>query len=497
MDKAKMLEFDEKEKETIKKIRDYKLIDESNIVSILWKDPELFFTYDNLSIKNFIHNEWKVFYQIGYDVVVNENKKHLDEITVNLYLEKHPKLKAKYEEYGGFQTMISAAEYVNTKNIEGYIKSSVKWETVLKLIKARFPVSDRLNEFVDMSGEEIYSEYEAILNHTFVDIDKIGETKTYDISSNLNELIEELDKGIDVGLPYYNLDMLNSETNGMSLGNMYLLLAPSGVGKSSFLRSQIYPSILENNEKLVVIINEEDEKKHQKEMLVWVANNIYNEDLQKYKLNTGHFSPEVKEVLYKCADWIKQHSQQIILIPIDRYTTDKAIKIIKKYSSLGVKYFALDTFKHDADTNTSDASWLDLQLNSVKLYDTIKPKGKNVCLICTMQLTKTSTKQRYYTMENISGAKNVVDVVSGCYMLRWVLPDEYTGEKRDLKVKMPSGKNKKSKVPVTLKKDKRYQIMFLTKNRFGSSNEFCLVFEVDLSRNTYKEVGICVMNPDW
>ncbi len=478
------------------KIEEFRDIDESNIIFALWKNQEFYLTYD-LTIDSFTNNYWKVAFQIGYDIVVKENMS-LDDITVGNYLAKHPKLEAKFNEMGGYEALEKGMGYVKQDNIEAYINSSIKWKVLLKLMDYQFPIAKRFKHYIDMSLNEIYEEYEALLNHTFIDSDKMGgDTRCYDITEGLDTLIEELDEGVAIGLPYYELDIFNRETNGLNLGEMYLILAPSGVGKSSFCRSNILPSILANNEKIVVMINEEDFKKQQKEMLIWIANNIFANDLQKYKLNNGKFSPKVKELLYKCANWLKEHKKQINMIALDRYTTDKAIRIIKKYASLGVKYFILDTFKHDSTSGANDNSWLDLQMNSVKLYDTIKPVAKNVCLVCTMQLTKASTKQRCFTMENISGAKNVVDVVSGCYMIRWVLPDEYTGEKRDLQVHKIGGKNGKTKIPVTLEKDKRYQLMFLTKNRFGSSNEFCIVFEVDLSRNTYKEVGICVITPDW
>ena len=95
------------ELDAIKKVKEYKLICESNIVSILWKDSDLYFDYDNLQLEHFTHNEWKVYFQIGKDIITKEKKQSLDEITVNLYLEKHLKLKEKYEEYGGFETIIS------------------------------------------------------------------------------------------------------------------------------------------------------------------------------------------------------------------------------------------------------------------------------------------------------------------------------------------------------------------------------------------------------
>lgn len=491
--KEQEIKYLDNELEAIKQVKEFKEICESNVVAMFWKNPDFYFEYDNINLESFVHNEWRVYWQIAYDILVKEHKKKLDENTVDIYLEKHKKLQEKYIGYGSFNNISNHMDAVNTENITGYVGELEKWNVVLQMIRARFPVSHRLKDFVDMNVEEIYDENEAMLNHIFMNVGGNG-IRTYDLVEGLEDLIEELNEGLAVGLPLPNMDIFNKETNGFSLGEMYLLLAPSGAGKTSYVRSLLLPSILDHDEKIVFMINEEDIKKQQKEMLVWVINNVLKESIQKYQVNAGNFSDENKKLLNEAAKWLKEHKKQIIIVALDSFTTNKAIKIIKKYSALGVKYFVLDTFKHDADVGSTDAAWLDLQLNSVKLYDTIKPSAKNVCLICTMQLTKQSTKQRYYTMDNISSAKNVVDVTTGCYMFRWLLPDEYPDEKNELSIYKIVGK---TKVPLRIKSTKRYQIMFLIKNRFGSTNEFCIVNEVDLSRNTYKEIGLCVVNPDF
>ena len=77
-------------KETIeiaKNVREYKLACEANIVSSLYKDPELYY-HTNLVLKEFSNNIWKVYWQIGHDIILVEQKSTLDEITIGLYLEK-------------------------------------------------------------------------------------------------------------------------------------------------------------------------------------------------------------------------------------------------------------------------------------------------------------------------------------------------------------------------------------------------------------------------
>ena len=55
-------------------------------------------------------------------------------------LKNIPKLKEKYDEYGGYITLINAGSYVKVENLDGYIQELRKWNAVIKLAKRGFPV---------------------------------------------------------------------------------------------------------------------------------------------------------------------------------------------------------------------------------------------------------------------------------------------------------------------------------------------------------------------
>ena len=126
----------------------------------------------------------------------------------------------------------------------------------------------------------------------------------------------------------------------------------------------------------------------------------------------------------------------------------------------------------------------------VEINDCIKAENKNVHILITFQLAKGSIKQRYYTQDNIGMSKNIIDPASTCLMIRDLYDDEYPGEKRALDVFKLEGKNGKSKIPQHLDKEKRYQIIFIIKNREGSANTYQIVVEHDMSRNVMKEIGM-------
>ena len=456
--------------------------------------------FDNveLKIENFSSNIWRVFYVIASAVYTTENKPSLDDITIGFYLEKHTKLKEKYVEYGGYKTIDSAKKYVDVSNFDGYVKELKKWDAVYKLCNRLniFIDDKKLSEFSDMTIDEIADEYNCLMNDTFINAE--GDIVTYGISDGIDELIEELDQGMAVGLPYHNMPILTNETGGQYMGSITLVGGLSNVGKSAFLRNTVIPSVVEHEERIVIMLNEDGLKKWQREFLVYVANNILGVNMQKQTVRDGNYNDEFKKLLYEAADWIKKmdEDKRIIILPFKRYKTSNVIKVINKYAAMGVKYFALDTYKMDAGS-IGEQSWLQMQQNMVEINDVVKPESKNLHILITFQLSKGSAMQRYYTQDNIGMAKNIVDPASTCLMIRTMFEDEKPGGKRALTVLQKAGKNKKSEVPVKLDPKKHYQLVFIVKNREGSANQYQIVIEHDLSRNILEEIGYTTVPQDF
>ena len=489
---TKITAFQKEMIETAQKVMEYKTATEANVVSILYKAPDKLFD-TNLTLEDFSENTWRVYFQVAHDIILVEKKNALDDITVGLYLEKHPKLRAKYDEYGGYNTIQAAMEYMKVENFDGYVSELRKWKAVIALCKRGFPIKDRLSDYADMTAEDIYNENSAFLNDVFVNID--SDVKSYDICHGIHDLIETLDAGSAVGLKYHSMPTLTKETGGQYLGSITLLGGISNAGKSTVARSTTIPSIIEKNEKVVIMVNEDSIAKWQREMLVWICNNKFKYDIQKHVIRDGNYSPEVKEILHKAATWLEEKTQNhmITIIPFLQYQTSKAIKEIKKYAALGVKYFILDTFKMDAG-KVSANSWMEMQQAMVSIKDTVKAEALNVHILITFQLEKGSSVMRYYTQNNIGMAKNIVDVASTCIMIRDIFEDEYEGGKNALYVYEKTATN--SKIQKHLTNDKRYQVFFIVKNQEGQANGFQIVAEHDKSRNIIREIGVTNISPD-
>lgn len=494
----------ENELEAIELVKKYKEPAEANVVGSLYLNSELFID-NKLTEEDFTFNHWRVYFIIASDLV--KNKKSLTEDNVEFYLNQHPQLAEQYKNSKGYETIERLKGMVNESDFDGYVAEMGKWNAVLKIASRGFPIKDQLSEFADQSAEKIYDTYTAYLNDAFMNIEQ--KVKSYNIFDNMREFNAKCDAGEEQGLPFcaYDKDaakILNQEVNGFNInGHIYALGGISGQGKSTLAINLIFPTVLVTGERAVFIINEEDQNKFRREAETWVINNIILKNQEgkrfnKKRFREGHFTDEEKEWLDQAAQFLEARANEhlITVIPLERYTTSTAIKIIKKYAKLfGVKIFCIDTFKESADIRQDESTWKSMERDARALYDVIKESALNVGLFLTYQLSKASSKTRYLTKSDIGQAKNIEDVFSVNLMIRRVYPDEMLGGKKEIKYwsQLQGG----TRVERRMEQNKNYLVMFICKNRFGSSDPYQILIECDLGTNKYKEVGTCFVSQDF
>lgn len=480
---------------TAKQIDEITLGIEANIVATLYAKPELLYQYD-FSLTDFNSNVWRVYWAIIHELLITEKKNEIDELVVAFYLQKHKKLSEKYEEYGGWDTIQQAKEYIKVENFDSEYKELHKWNTIKNMMNQGFPIANDFSNFADLSLEEIYNLYNIKLNHIFANADY--EVKSYDISDGILEYMQELDNGASLELPVDSAPLLNNLIGTFKKGQIYGLSANTGVGKTTMAFRLILPSIIKEQKKILILLNESDQKQVQLELIVYIANNILKKELRKKTLRDGHFSQETKDIIKQCIDYINDLKDKhiITIIPLETFSIDLSIKLIQKFSSLGVEYIILDTFKMPLD-NRKESVWLEMTKDMVRLYDVIKPASRNLCLIVTYQLNKASLTKRHLTNNEVGQSKSILDVLSVNLMMRRPYDDEFDGGSHEIIGYRLEGKNGKSQIPFKLNKDNNYLIFFCTKNRNGETNPYQLIYEVNLSTNTIKELGITYIPEDF
>ena len=100
-------------------------------------------------------------------------------------------------------------------------------------------------------------------------------------------------------------------------------------------------------------------------------------------------------------------------------------------------------------------------------------------------------------IDDIGNFKNIVDPTAVCVMARKFFEDEYPGGINELKVYHMGGSSGKSKIQTKIERNKKYQLVFICKNRNGEADERQIVIEHDLGKNTIKEVGFCFVPVDF
>ena len=479
---------------TEKKINDITLGIEANIVATLYAKPELLYQYD-FTLTDFNSNVWRVYWAIINELIVNEKKNEIDELVVGFYLQKHTKLANKYEEYGGWNTIQQATQYIKVENFDSQVKELHKWNTIKSMMKQGFPIANDFSNFADLSLEDIYDLYNIRLNHIFANAD--CEVTSYDISDGLAEYMQELDSGTALELAVDSAPILNNLIGTFKRGQIYGLGASTGVGKTTLAFRLMLPSIIKEQKKLLILLNESDQKQVQLELVVYVANNILKKELHKKTLRDGHFTQETKDLIKQCIDYINDLKEKhiITIIPLESFSMNLCLKLIQKYSSLGIEYIILDTFKTSVDKH-KEANWEVQSQDVVRLYDIVKPASRNLCLLMTYQLTKGSLNKKYLTNNDVGQSKSILDTMSVNLMMRRPFQEEFDDGKNPLICYRLEGQNGKSKIPFKLNADRNYLILWVNKNRNGLTNPYQIVYDFDMSTNTLKELGICSIVED-
>lgn len=461
---------------------------ESYVALSIYKNTELFFD-SNLTADDFHDPIWKFYFAVAQKAIMSE-KKVLDDIVVGLIVSENEQLQKMYDEYGGYQTIANGIGFVKEENFDSYLIDIKKYNALLKLHDVGFPIMEKFDNYKVMSVDNIQKVLEGVLSTIFAEVDV--EEKVEDLSTGLRQIIDDAHAGKNRGFPLSSA-LLNDSVNGQALGNLTMLSANSGMGKTFLTVSQIMPNMIEFNEKLLVLANEEDSAKWKREIITWAVNNITGGEFQKKRWNQGDFSKDEMNALLKGVEWLEKAMKKgiITFVNFNSFNMKKAIKIIKKQSTLhDTKYFILDTLKLDSDAvNENVQAWLQLQNNMVKLYDLIKPSNRNLHVWVTYQLGKSAMLSRYLSQNSLGVSKNVVDVVSTLILVRKALESEKESGKNELEIKTTDGKK------VKLSKEKEYFIIFLGKNRMGETHRQ-LVMEVDMGRNIVKDLGTCLIEQD-
>lgn len=475
-----------------KELKTQRGIIESQLIFSLYGDTNYFFDYP-VNPNDISNPMWRFYYHMLKEMVEDRGLKTLDAVSVGAYVNsKEEKIQKAYSEAGGYETIEKGIAIVEKENVDSYYNELQRYKTLMKLTEMGFPIKQNWDKYQEMDLETLNEVLEGLIAEAFVD-SQFGNDRVEEMFADVDEMLKEADEGIAQGLPLGS-PLMDSIQNGLALGNITMLAANSGVGKT-FLTTLLHiQSSINNEEPVLIIANEEEKSRYVQGLLTAYINARHKGAMfNKNRFLRGSFTDEEWEYLNEAKEWyLRKVSEGLVrFVNMNEFSMAKTIRLIKKYARLyDVRYFILDTLKLDNDTysRVNDSSWLQLQQNMVKLYNVIKPSNLNVHVWVTTQMTKTNRRARYLDQSMIGMAKNITDVVSSLILVRMASQSEVSG-KNAIKVVNSKGHSE------MLDEDNDYMIVFWDKNRQGQTNRQ-VVLEVDRGLNLIRDVGKTQINND-
>lgn len=412
-----------------------------------------------------------------------------DSVTVYSYLEESSVLKKAFDEKGGWKSVEEMMSLVKEENLDATYDGIIKSNFLMSLYDKGFNVVKELDRFKHMTYQQVYDYYDYILNNVGIKANPNLEIETLSLT---DDFIKEMNEGEAVGVSYAkNCPILNSWTMGLPLGELYMIGAHSGKGKTSFVFENMILAPTENGHKCVVISNEQRSRDFRHLLLIHILTSDLNYyGLARKDLKRGRFTPEQMEMIKKAEQISVEKYGTIRFIKMFDNSIERVRQVIKKLSKIGYQVFMFDTMKSDDEID--EAMWQQLLIHSRKLFQTASKE--NISIVCTYQLALYTLNRRWLDASCLSNAKQIKEVFSEMIYMRDVWQDEMKDEQYDIKpyiyAKDDSGKTTDIKIPIDLDDTKHYMVVFLDKTRNDEDGRQ-VVYEFDGKYNKWIEKGRC------
>jgi replicative DNA helicase len=478
---------------------------EQLLVGFMWSNPQLYrkFKNHNITDKTFTDKKWYFYYRLG-ELMFENGIRTFDDVTVHTFIESRitdrKKLMDRYVKYGEFDTVdYLMSVCTDDKNNEEYhLYEILKYEALRKFLELGLIDKDNKElikklKLMNLKQTQMYFNHQ--IKNAFRNVNS-GQVEIVDVvDEEIYDEIEEMDKGIAMGIPIFHAPRLTKTIKGWKRGKLIYIIMPSGVGKSTMIRSVFLMTLLTQNQKALIFVNEEGKTTWRMSLLAVVATYILKKRISRDKIFEGKYDDYTKKVLREAADWlIRNRPDMLKLVVLKKYRFEDVLNYAEYYKALGMQYMILDTFKSDG-TQTDMARWQVFSDNSQDLYDLVKEENLNIGTIATLQL-KIGKVYRFLDHECVGKSKEVVEVADATMLGRLLFADEYEGGKNAIfafNYEKEDGKWVKKKY--TLDPEKQYIIFFFGKNRMGSASKQ-IIYEINYDFNELIEVAYAEMKPE-
>ena len=269
---------------------------------------------------------------------------------------------------------------------------------------------------------------------------------------------------------------------------------------SSITAEKFVMSCVENKEKAIVLLNEEDAQAFRQKIVLTILFHEFKTGFDRKRMVNGGLTESDKVKIRQAFDRMKElidgEESLIKIIFMEKYVIKDLEKIVRFWANRGYINLLIDTHKV-SDESQYDVRWQTFVEDMKTIYRWTRKNagGMNLRTVVTFQLADSAIKNRYLDFEAIGEGKASKNEASVMYMFRVAWSDEYEGGKNELEC-WKNAKNeltgKWEKKPFTLEKGKVYYLWFTPKNRFGKDSDTgqpVLIIEPNFNSNAFYEIG--------
>lgn len=501
-------------KKEVKKITTQAEINEAYFVGLLWANP--FDTYadygDTISIDEFIHSVWGFYFELGRRMYV-DGIKSFDTISVLKFV-KEIGVEKTFEEYGGLKTITDTIDIVknNGDNIEHYyeiIKKAYTVQQLYTLFGNKVLIKTKKYDYEKMNREQLITYWNDKVNQ--IGINNLNRYEVENLYIDGEEFLRKLKEESAEMLPFYRSTLLNSITQGVARGHVFMWGGFGNTGKSSIMSEKFIMSCIENGEKCLIILNEEDAQSFRQKIVLSILNHELKIDFKNFdrkRMVNGTLTERDKELIKKAFARMRElmngAEAQIKVIFMERYVMKDLEKIVRFWANRGYINLVVDTHKV-SDDSQHDKRW-EIFVEDMKTIYRLTRKNAGGCNLRTwvnFQLADGAIKSRYLSFDAIGEGKASKNEASVVMMFRPAWSDEYEGEKRELecyRLKKKPNSDGYDKEYFKLEKGRTYYLVFTPKNRFGQNNDNgqpILVIEPTFYKNAFYEKGWTFVPKDY
>lgn len=504
----------EKAKLELQKISRNAEITEAYFVGLLWSDPIMHYgAYaESVNTSEFIHGIWGFFFELGKRMY-KEGVKDFDDITVH---EKVRELNVEdsFEEFGKMTQIEDAVNIVknHSDNIEYYYESIKKVSTVRELYKLfgeKVLLKKNKYDYENMTKEQLTAYWKMKVDQ--LDIGGIANYETENLYIEAEEFIQLIEESSGEMLPFYKSYYLNSMTQGVPRGEVTMFGGYGNSGKSSIMAEKFIMSCIENKEKLIIVLNEENAQAMRQKIVLSIMFHEMRTGIVRQKMVNGDLSEadrdKIRKAFQRMHELMDKDTGLIKVIYMEKYVMQDVEKIVRYWANKGWDNLLIDTHKVSDDSH-HDKRWETFveDMKTIHRFTRKEAGGLNLRTIVNFQLVDSTIRNRYLTFDCIGEGKAAKNEAATVMMFRPIWSDEYEGKKHELKVwkwkkkTLKDGTETSDKVTFNLKEGKTYYLLFMPKCRTGANNDNgapVLVLEPQFNANHFQEVGYTFVAKDY